>query len=158
MTAKQDASEAELRKALDMLNGVGPSLEEVTVVVEGVVQNAVYHAKQTKEDVLQDVMHIRIGSRSPSMSVRYNSSALEVAVQQPYEGVKKIRFPAIIALEQGDRFRAYLVAADEKCNRATEPFHPDTYFFVRRELKSEEDAIKIEKLRGHQVIAAYIAE
>ncbi len=91
------------------------------------------------------------------MTVRYNSSELDVIVDAPYERVKKIKFPGIIGLQQGDNFRAYLVAADVQRHHGMDHTQ-DRNFLISRELGAEERAYKIEKYLGPQIVATFISE
>ncbi len=88
-------------------------------------------------------------------------SELEVLVKGPAP-FEKIIFPAIIPLEDGDRFRAYLFKGKREYEHGEVPLElagsaypmPASYF-IERAFTSTEYALKIEKLKNKKVAATY---
>ena len=137
------------RKIKDTLESRKVPYESLVQKVEGVVKSV--HG--LREDNYNSVGEIRIGGHNDS--IKTTSYTTKLSLRKSNRGVEIITFNGWPPIRQGDHITAYCLAADEH----TDAFHDHSFapdeFYIKRRLRKEEIAQKIEIHAKNQIIATY---
>lgn len=139
------------------------NLEEFVKVVEGKV---VFVKGTVKSTSFTPQSEMVFGGESPVYSGG-NVYTLEIALES-VSAVKKLNFEGWPHLEKGDEIKAYVFAGEESAySRGMRPLRNssrglfekrESPEYVARELKEQELAFKIEKVKNNEVVASYESE